>query len=423
MDRHEPMSRQAAELMTRFAERTGLVSGRPPRRYLWTDAFAVCNALALARRTGSDQWNERALQLVDQVHRILGRQRPDGRLVGALSGLVGRDAEEHPTSGGLRIGKRLPERGALEPYDERLEWDRDGQYFHYLTKWMHALDQVAGATGELRFHRWARELALAAHAAFVRGPPGARRMSWKMSTDLSRALVPSMGQHDPLDGLVTCLQLESSPLARGSEACLPSLAPAREEFGALLERTELRTADPLGLGGLLADAFRLAQVLERGHPEWAALLESLLAAALESLTHYERLHAGRLPASQRLAFRELGLALGLAAVESLSERMRSDTQGILRRARVTGAVEGLLALAPIGRAITSYWLDPGHRQDRSWTEHADINEVMLATCLVPEGFLVLRPEPATARESARAARPRNDPRLSSQVPPSKETSP
>jgi len=48
--------------------------------------------------------------------------------------------------GGLRIGKPLPERGAGEPVDERLEWDRDGQYFHYLTKWMHALDQVARAT-------------------------------------------------------------------------------------------------------------------------------------------------------------------------------------------------------------------------------------------------------------------------------------
>ena len=31
--------------MTRFAERTGLTGARLPRRYLWTDAFAVCNFL------------------------------------------------------------------------------------------------------------------------------------------------------------------------------------------------------------------------------------------------------------------------------------------------------------------------------------------------------------------------------------------
>ena len=39
----------ATELMRGFADRTGLSSARAPRRYLWTDAFAVCNFMALAR--------------------------------------------------------------------------------------------------------------------------------------------------------------------------------------------------------------------------------------------------------------------------------------------------------------------------------------------------------------------------------------
>ena len=34
-------------LMHEFAERTGLIGDAPPQRYLWTDAFAVCNFLAL----------------------------------------------------------------------------------------------------------------------------------------------------------------------------------------------------------------------------------------------------------------------------------------------------------------------------------------------------------------------------------------
>jgi hypothetical protein len=54
--------------------------------------------------------------------------------------------ETHPTRGGLRIGKQLPERRPGEPYDPQVEWDRDGQYFHYLTKWMHALDQASSRT-------------------------------------------------------------------------------------------------------------------------------------------------------------------------------------------------------------------------------------------------------------------------------------
>jgi hypothetical protein len=34
----------------------------------------------------------------------------------------------------LRIGKQLAERRPGERFDERLEWERDGQYFHYLTR-------------------------------------------------------------------------------------------------------------------------------------------------------------------------------------------------------------------------------------------------------------------------------------------------
>lgn len=50
--------------------------------------------------------------------------------------------------------------------------------------------------------------------------------------------------------------------------------------------------------------------------------------------------------------------------------------------------------APIRDDIESFWRDPEHRQARIWSEHRDINEVMLATGLVPEGFLVLL-SPAT----------------------------
>lgn len=35
----------AEDLMLRFADLTGLTGEAPPRRYLWTDAFAVCSAI------------------------------------------------------------------------------------------------------------------------------------------------------------------------------------------------------------------------------------------------------------------------------------------------------------------------------------------------------------------------------------------
>jgi hypothetical protein len=110
-------------IMTGFAERTGLTPpARPPRRYLWTDAFAVCNYLELFSRTGKEQYQQDAKRLVSQVHRVLGRHRKDDSRCGWISGLEEQEGEQHPTQGGLRIGKELPERGPDEPYDEHLEW-------------------------------------------------------------------------------------------------------------------------------------------------------------------------------------------------------------------------------------------------------------------------------------------------------------
>ena len=43
--------RLARHLMDEFAEGTGLSGDKPARRYLWTDAFAVCNFLGLHRQT------------------------------------------------------------------------------------------------------------------------------------------------------------------------------------------------------------------------------------------------------------------------------------------------------------------------------------------------------------------------------------
>ncbi len=42
----------ARDIMIDFADLTGLsMAGKTPRRYLWTDAFAVCNFLELYRQT------------------------------------------------------------------------------------------------------------------------------------------------------------------------------------------------------------------------------------------------------------------------------------------------------------------------------------------------------------------------------------
>jgi hypothetical protein len=371
---------QAITLMDHFAVRTGLTSQQPLRRYLWTDAFAVCNYLGLARHTGEHVYLERALQLVEQVHHTLGRHRDDDPRAGWISGLAEQAGEQHPTQGGLRIGKALPERDPAEPIDERLEWERDGQYFHYLSKWMHALDQVARVTQQPRYNLWARELAQTACRAFTYAPAGEaqpRRMVWKMNIDLTRAQVAAMGQHDPLDGYITNLQLQATAVTLPSPDKAPDLDDETRQFAAMIQAGDWATTDPLGLGGLLSDAYRLQQLMQQGVVVDEALLGKLLAAALDGLHYYVRSGELQQPASYRLGFRELGLAIGLHAVE----RMPASSQPEL--------LPALRHYLPLRDEIEAFWREPAHQASMTWTEHQDINEVMLATALAADGFLEL----------------------------------
>ena len=74
----ETPSAIAARLMSEFAQRTGLSpAAASPRRYLWTDAFAVCNFLELSEHTGDQQYRRCAKELIDQGHPELGRYRSD----------------------------------------------------------------------------------------------------------------------------------------------------------------------------------------------------------------------------------------------------------------------------------------------------------------------------------------------------------
>jgi hypothetical protein len=378
MARTEARVAEASRLMLAFAERTGLGEGSVNQRYLWTDAFAVCNFVGLARATGQERYLSLAYRLIHRVHHTLGRHRADDARAGWLSGLRELEGERHPTRGGLRIGKTRPERRPAESFDERLEWERDGQYFHYLTKWLHALDQVARHARVPRFNEWARELAEVACRKFAaRGTNGETRgLFWKMSVDLSRPAVPAMGQHDPLDGFVTCVELRATAENAGTLAGAPALDAETQTLARMLEKGRWATPDPLGIGGLLFDAYRLEQLAPSGASEHAALMQRVLAAATDGLALREAHAHLRLPAAQRLPFRELGLAIGLAATRLMSSK---DVP-------LVDAARKYLALR---EEIEAFWLEPKAREGHTWTDHRDINEVMLATALLPEGFLVL----------------------------------
>ena len=370
------------DIMQKFAQNTGLErpsSSFSPRRYLWTDAFATCNFLELYKQTGEEKFKETAAILAEQVHHTLGRHRDDDKegRSGWLSGLDEQTGRLHPTAGGLRIGKKFPERLLQEAFDEEEEWDREGQYFHYLTKWMQALMRLSERLRDPRYLTWSIEMARNAHGKFIYSRGCSRRMYWKMSVDLSRPQVPSMGQHDPLDGYLTYRQLQ---VAAGDEA---ALREQLDNLHSILVDQDLHTTDPLGIGGLLCDALRAFQIYASTDDEQVMeVLTKVMKAALRCLQEYNPRRLS-LPADHRLAFREFGLSIGLQAILQLKTALAAHTQ----LAELKRMVDIMLEYYSLVDLINQFWSKDHNQKVSTWVEHLDINMVMLATSLLPHGYL------------------------------------
>jgi len=388
------MDRNAAsalvqEIMLDFASLTGLTPvDAHPRRYLWTDAFAVCNYFELFRQTDDETYRDLGLCLVDQVHHTLGRHRDDDPRSGWISGLDEVEGERHPTKGGLRIGKQLNERKLKDPPNERLEWDQDGQYYHYLTKWIHALNCVSRVTKDPTYLRWAIELAQTAHARFTYASTFGRqkRMYWKMSIDLTYPLVSSMGQHDPLDGFVTYNELQAAVTRDFGESSLPGLKPEIAEMAEICRGIKLVTDDPLGIGGLLFDASRIAQLMIQDGLKNISLLETVVDSALLGMEAFVKGETLEYPGEFRLAFRELGLSIGLSAIEKLMKGIEENPSLFQQKNHLQRQVEDLMEFMPLRETIEQFWMAGKNREVSTWTLHREINMVMLATAWLPAYF-------------------------------------
>jgi hypothetical protein len=269
---------------------------------------------------------DQADALIQDVHRELGCYRHSQRYLGEAT-------PAEPMRGGLRIGKE----------DEQ----EDGQYFHYLTKWMFALNRMSIARGDQKYNTWAIQLAQTAHKGFViRGLGGrALRMVWKMSVDLQHVAVSSEGNLDPFDGLVTyrllqhysedksVLQNEIADMQHFVERKLPTFA----------------TSDELDSGEALwlAEWFRDEQ--------WAATLHQVALESIDQLFQSGRLEY---PPAYRLLFREMGTVLGLKV--AVLQRPEERDQW-------TERVEKLL----------SFW------SDKVFDRDTDISPLMYASALLP----------------------------------------
>ncbi len=157
----------------------------------------------------------------------------------------------------------------------------------------------------------------------------------------------------------------------------------------MCRQQDWETDDPLGLGGLMSDAYRAAQLSATGRDLPPDLPIILLEAALSGLAAWSRKNSCDYPAAYRLAFRELGLSIGFRAVEMLAEFINDHRGPLETESALRPRIERLAAYGPFREQIESFWLDRRNRAVQSWTDHREINMVMLATSLAPDGYFTL----------------------------------
>ncbi|PWN06482.1 hypothetical protein [Rhodohalobacter mucosus] len=361
----------AKTLMDEFAEGTGLTKGGEEKqnRYLWTDAFAVQNFLALSSHTGDDTYKDLARHLIEKVHYTLGRFAPADSRTGWISGLGEEEGRKHPTAGGLRIGKKQPERKKTEPRDSQREWSRDGQYYHYHTRWISALLHAAQYLENDRdkLVENAAELSLAGKH-FLRSTNEHLHLFWKMSVDLSYPQVLSMGAHDRLDGYLTALTCRrlTGDAFDFSEYLL--------QLEALCEGKNWQTSDPLGLGGLLLNTVRSAQLAADVDLPASVSPQTLFDDALKGLKSYAVQADHSSSPAYRLAFRECGLSLGLRVADSRRDILEDN--GL-----ESGKLDDRLYLAD---EIEHFWSKRENKDNPTYIDHVHINHVSLASSLLAQ---------------------------------------
>ena len=96
-----------------------------------------------------------------------------------------------------------------------------------------------------------------------------------------------------------------------------------------------------------------------------------------------------LPADYRLAFREFGLSIGLHAVERLYALTKQHPAIFSQNHLLHSQIETLMRYMPMDETIENFWREDVNRKSVTWKEHRDINMVMLATSLAPDGYLRL----------------------------------
>ena len=105
------------------------------------------------------------------------------------------------------------------------------------------------------------------------------------------------------------------------------------------------------------------------------------AFALEDVLHY--------PAEYRLTFRELGLSIGLQTVEKMMMMIKEHPVDFPQQQSLISQLTEFSPHLPLQKNIENFWQTTTNQKGKTWTEHIDINSVLLATSMEPDGYLIL----------------------------------
>jgi hypothetical protein len=321
------------------ADEAGLCADGHQRRYLWTDAFGVLAYVSLAeqleqqhdQQQDAQKYRQAADKLIDTVHQCLGKPRSH-----KAEHAMQVDPESPTGFVGLRIGKVQ----SRQVTDYGMQYD--GQYWHYVDKWLLALARAGHAS---------EGIAIAKSCFpyfFDKGQQGNGwdgGIRWKLSVDATApaSLQRAHASDDTLVALIVYSILEKERK--------PDDASLVDEIGMLRNALQFYrprvTDDPLGWGlEAMFDQFL------QGHPRQQALA-SLQARALH-------------PSHLSLPFRLYGAMIGA--------RLVGD------KVTPSKAVDELIELSLKHEECV-----------QGYEEHSTINRVMLAMCLLCPGALGRRP--------------------------------
>lgn len=236
------------------------------QRYLWTDAFGVVNLLNLYKELGDKKYLDEAEWVVQEVYRVLGRKK------------------------GLRIGEQP---------------DRDGQYFHYLAKWMFAMNEMGKIKPE--YHQKAVELVKQVHPHFLIPDVG---VIWKMKEDLSGPYPGyGFGGLDFYEAYTVYRLID--PVALSTEI---------SDMWNLIQRNyrNFQCTQDLGLGDMLWHCHFFPE------EEWAQVVSTRCVSILNSMWREEGYFVRDLKwePSFILAFGNFGVSLGVQANHMWPERVK-----------------------------------------------------------------------------------------------------